>query len=51
MNDSKAVEVIDRARLDILHEHTTLPASLGKAHQFRRSKLLVRLGHMKAPIE
>jgi hypothetical protein len=51
MNDSKAVEVIDRARLDILHEHATLPASLGKAHQFCGCEPLVRLGHMKAPIE
>jgi hypothetical protein len=51
MNDSKAVEVIDRAGLDILHEHATLPASLEKAYQFCGCELLVRLGHMKTPVE
>jgi hypothetical protein len=51
MDDSKVVEVIDRARLDALHEHATLPTLLGEAHQFCGRELLVRFGHMKAPIE
>jgi hypothetical protein len=51
MNDSKAVQVVDRACLKTLHEHATLAALLGKAHQFCGCELLVRLGHMKASIE